>query len=150
MKKIRINFDMDGTIANLYGVEDWLYKLTNHIATPYEEATPLLNFSLLARMLNKLQKTGYEIVIISWLAKNSNIQYDNEVTEAKLNWLKKHLPSVHWDEIIIVAHGTPKENYCFGNDILFDDELKNRENWLGQAYDEKEIIKNLKKLLEKA
>ena len=37
-----IYFDMDGTIANLYGVIDWLPKLHNSDASPYMEAKPLV------------------------------------------------------------------------------------------------------------
>lgn len=64
-----INFDMDGTIANLYGVENWLDYLMAKDTTPYEVAKPLVNLSSLARILNRLQRNGYTIGIISWLAK---------------------------------------------------------------------------------
>ena len=57
-----IYFDMDGTIADLYGVEDWLDKLKNEDASPYAEATPLLNFRKFAKLLNAVQRRGYEIV----------------------------------------------------------------------------------------
>ena len=45
-----INFDMDGTIANFYGVDGWLDYLMNKDVTPYKEAKPLINFSALARV----------------------------------------------------------------------------------------------------
>ena len=144
MKNITIYFDMDGTIANLYEVEGWLPMLQSHNPTPYEIAKPMLNLSHLARLLNKIQKEGYKIGIISWLSKSTNDEYNEQVTNAKKVWLENHLPSVHWNEINIVAHGTPKEQFSNGNDILFDDELKNRENWKGYAYNETEIIKVLK------
>lgn len=142
-----INFDMDGTIANLYGVENWLPMLMASDPTPYEIAKPLVNMSILARYLNKLIANGYEVKVISWLAKNSNSEYDALVTEAKIKWLATHLKSVKFTEINIVAYGTPKEN--LGNGILFDDEERNRNNWKGEAYDEKEILKILKNLLTK-
>ena len=56
-----IYFDMDGTIANLYGVENWLAYLEAEEVTPYLCARPLLNMSLLARYLNRLQREGYQI-----------------------------------------------------------------------------------------
>ena len=145
--KITINFDMDGTIADLYGMKNWLECLNNEDTTPYEIAKPLLRFATLARVLNNLQKRGYNIAIISWLSKNGSAEYNEAVTEAKLEWLAKHLPSVNWDEITIIPYGTPKENYCYNeNDILFDDEMKNRANWLGKAYDVNNIIEVLKTL----
>lgn len=140
----QINFDMDGTIANLYGVDGWLEAIIARDARPYAEATPLVNLSALARVLNRLQREGWEINVISWLAKNSTADYDARVTEAKLGWLKKHLPSVKWDNVNIVAYGTPKAT-C-GKGILFDDEKPNRDNWIGVAYDVNDIIGTLKKL----
>ena len=35
---MRICFDMDGTIANLYGVENWLAYLVAEDVKPYKEA----------------------------------------------------------------------------------------------------------------
>ena len=142
-----IYFDMDGTIANLYGVENWLDMLRANDPTPYATAKPLLRLATLAYMLNKAQANGYEIGVISWLAKNSNAEYDKAVTMAKLAWLAKHLKSVRFDYINIVEYGTPKQNFMnTKNDILFDDEQKNRENWLGKAYTETEIMEVLKTL----
>jgi hypothetical protein len=135
---------MDGTIANFYGVEGWLDYILAKDATPYAMAKPLVNFSSLARVLNRLQKEGWKINIISWLAKNSDVDYDNRVTKAKKEWLAKHLPSVKWDKISIVAYGTPKST-C-GNGILFDDEMPNRTEWKGIAYDVENIIEILKAL----
>jgi hypothetical protein len=143
--KTTIFFDMDGTIADLYGVENWLDYLINADALPYEIAKPLVRLSALARVLNRLQKQGYKIGVISWLAKNSDATYDEKVTKAKKEWLKKHLASVMFDEIHIVKYGTPKQTFAnTENDILFDDEEKNRTSWTGKAYDVTEILATLK------
>lgn len=142
-----IYFDMDGTIANLYGVEDWLPKLRAYDPSPYTEALPLIRLSVLARMLNRLQRNGYTLGIISWVSKDPDPTYGEAVTAAKLEWLAKHLPSVEWNEIHIVAYGTPKQTLAnFPDGILFDDEAQNRENWLGIAFDETDIIEILKGL----
>jgi hypothetical protein len=142
---MKINFDMDGTIANLYGVEGWLEMLIAEDTTPYAMAKPLLNMSLLARYLNKLTAEGYEICVISWLSKNGSEEYNKAVTEVKKAWLSKHLASVEFAEIHIVPYGTPK--HTLGNGILFDDEIGNRNAWNGVAHDEKNIIEVLKNLL---
>lgn len=145
MMNTTIFFDMDGTIADLYGVENWLEYLINADVLPYEVAKPLLRLSTLARLLNQLQRQGYKLGIISWLAKNSDLEYDKKVTTAKRKWLKKHLSSVTFDEIHIVKYGTPKHNFAKTEyDILFDDELKNRNEWTGKAYDVNDIINILK------
>jgi len=145
MNSQTIYFDMDGTIANLYGVENWLPQLQAANPAPYAAAEPLLKLQPLARRLNKLQAKGWKLGIISWLAKNSTAEYDKAVTKAKLNWLKKHLHSVNWDEIHIVPYGTPKEKTVNNpQGILFDDEKRNRDNWTGTAHNEKDIMKVLK------
>ena len=139
-----INFDMDGTLADFYGVENWLEYLMNKDAYPYIAAKPLVNMSVLARYLNRLQRNGYEINIISWLSKNSNEEFDKIVTEAKKKWLKKHLPSVNWNKITIVAYGVNKST--LGNGILFDDEEPNRNMWGEGAYDVHNILDVLKEI----
>lgn len=147
MMSTTIYFDMDGTIANLYGVENWLDYLRNNDETPYTVAEPLVRLASLARVLNNLQRKGYKIGIISWLAKNSSTDYDEKVTKAKRVWLNKHLHSVTFDEINIVTYGTPKQMFAkTNNDILFDDEAKNRNDWTGKAFDVTNIIETLRGL----
>lgn len=139
-------FDMDGTIADLYGVEGWLEMLMNSDPTPYKVAKPLVRLSSLARRLNQLQKRGYEIGIISWLSKSGSDDYNLAVTETKISWLNKHLPSVKWNVVNIVRYGYCKDNFNIGNDILFDDEAKNRDEWSGTAYDVDQILATLANL----
>ena len=142
-----IYFDMDGTIADLYGVENWLEDLINSEPRPYKVATPLVRMNSLARVLNRLQREGYSIGIVSWLSKSGTQEYNREVTKAKKEWLYTHLKSVSFDEIRIVPYGTPKEKVVDKpKGILFDDEENNRKNWCGTAYDVNNIIEILKAL----
>ena len=144
---MKIWFDMDGTIANLYDVDGWLDMLIANDPTPYVVAKPMLNMSLLARYLNKAIAQGHEVGVISWLSKNSNAEYDEKVKTAKLNWLNKHLKSVAFTTIHIVAYGTNKLNAC-GEGILFDDELNNRITWGEGAHEPAEILNILKGLVD--
>lgn len=137
-------FDMDGTIADLYGVADWLPKLRAEDETPYREARPLVRMQSLARVLNRLQREGYTIGVVSWLSIGSSEDYDNRVANAKREWLAKHLASVKFDRIDIVAYGTPKNEGRGG--YLFDDDERNRKAWNGIAYDELHILAHLKRL----
>ena len=148
-----IYFDMDGTIADLYGVPGWLQKLTANDPSPYAQAKPLVNMSLLARRIHQLEKQNVKFGIISWLSKGSNPAYDQAVTQAKLKWLKTHLPSVTFAEIHILPYGTPKSSVvdkAFFN-ILFDDEDDNRKEWLHNfrcfAYHESAIFGVMKNML---
>lgn len=144
---MRICFDMDGTIADLYRVSNWLENLIAEDVRPYREAEVMVNMNNLARKLNKLQKQGHEIVVISWLSKCGSDSYNEAVTETKKAWLRKHLGSVKFDEINIVKYGTPKSLFCkSAEDVLFDDEKPNRENWNGKAYDVHNILEVLNTL----
>jgi phosphoglycolate phosphatase-like HAD superfamily hydrolase len=143
-----IYFDMDGTIADLYGVDGWLADLEAHNPRPYAEARVMHNMSRLARALNKAQKSGIKVCVISWLSKTATDDYNKAVKKAKLKWLKKHLKSVNFDEIHIVPYGTPKSTVAHNNGILFDDELRNRKEWSkGKAYPPEKIFEILKEIL---
>lgn len=142
---MKIWFDMDGTIANLYGVLGWLEAIINSDTRPYTEAKGIGNLALIARYLNKAQANGHEIGIISWTAKNGTAEYNEAVAEAKKAWLGRHLRSVRWDEIKVVAYGTDKK-VATGGGILFDDEEPNRIGWGEGAHTPAEIIEVLKAL----
>lgn len=147
-ERMTISFDMDGTISNFYGVDGWLDDLINFNTRPYREAKPLVNMSALARQINRLQKKGYFFEIISWCSKAGNEDFDAETAKVKMEWLEKHLPSVHWDKINIVPYGVKKSTVgSYG--ILFDDEKPNRDDWdkySFKAYDETKIFEVLRGL----
>lgn len=144
-----IYFDMDGTIADLYGQYGWKADLEAERTTPYRKAKPLLDMRWLARRLNQLQQRGYIIGIISWNSKNASNDYKAKVIEAKLRWLAQHLPSVQFDEIHIEPYGTPKYEVAEVKEaILFDDELQNLLDWGGEPILATDINATLKKLLQ--
>lgn len=127
MKKIY--FDMDGTIADLYGVENWLPMLRAEDATPYRIAKPLINITELNVLCGLLRRQGYEIGVISWLSKESSKEYKKAVRAAKREWLKKYFPACG-NEIHLVQYGTPKHSIVKAKGaILFDDEYKNGVSW---------------------
>ena len=148
--KRTIWFDMDGTLNRFYDVPDWLPKLRSFDPSPYAEAEVMHNMSLLARYLNKLQKIGYRIGIISWLAKDSTYEYDMQVAEVKREWLQIHLSSVRFDAVHIINYGVPKELYMTASDdILFDDNEEIRGEWYGEAHEPNEILSVLKELIDR-
>lgn len=149
-----ITLDMDGTIARLYSVNNWLPKLRNYDVSPYEEAQPLGNMSSLARQLNRLAQLGYKLCIVSWGSKptndkNADANYLQAVAKAKKKWLGTHLKSVKFDKILVVPYGTPKSTVCpyYNSEaLLFDDEQQNREEWGENAFSEKELMNILRTL----
>ncbi len=142
-----IYFDMDGTIADLYNVENWLDHILTENALPFKQAKTMVCMNTLAKRLNNLQRKGYVIGVVTWTPRDARQSYNNAVKQAKLQWLKRHLKSVQWNEVHVVEYGTPKQQVVrFPQGILFDDEQQNRSNWQGVAYDVHEILKVLREL----
>ena len=128
-----IYFDMDGTIADLYGVENWLEHLRAEEVLPYEVAAPLVETSRLAALLTACKVLGYRVGVISWVSKVSLPEYTNAVRSAKLEWLRKNLP-IALDEVHIVKYGTRKDYIAKDkNGIIFDDDVGVRVKWRGLA-----------------
>lgn len=148
-----ICFDMDGTIADLYNVPNWLECLIGEDPTPYEIAKPLWNMDTLRELLLKLIDKGWEIRVITWLSKDSRKEYKRLTREAKMRWLKQY--NFPTDKVHMIAYGTTKAD-CIrkgfnGHAILVDDNDKVREGWtLGRTINPKEgtLLKELENLLE--
>lgn len=142
-------FDMDGTIANFYGVEGWLEDIKAERTRPYDEAEPMFDMWLLMERLMVLKNNGWKIIITSWLAKNATKEYDDRVRTAKRNWLEKHY--FPYDEIHLVKYGTTKANCTRklgGYQVLIDDNEKVREGWhLGKAIDAKDLMEYVVSLI---
>jgi len=143
-------FDMDGTIANLYGVENWLTALRNSDVTPYEVAEPMYDMALLNSVLNQFRLEGWKVVVTSWLAKNSTKAYNKAVAKAKTDWLEKY--NFPYDELHIVKYGTRKDTCTKrlgGYQILIDDNADVRNDWkLGNTIDaNNDIVEKLFEIL---
>lgn len=141
-------FDMDGTIANLYGVENWLEMLRAEDPTPYIVAQPMYDMDTLKVVLEMLKLQGWTIAVTSWLSMGSTKEYDKLVRQAKREWLERY--DFPFDEIHLVAYGTTKANCTRKNggyQILVDDNEKVRNDWnLGGTINANENI--LEKLVE--
>lgn len=144
-------FDMDGTIANLYGVDGWLEKLNRFDPSPYVEAEPLYNMEVLNAVLEIFKGMGWKIVVTTWLSKNGTPAYNALVREAKIEWLDRF--NFPYDEIHLVKYGTTKADCTRkhgGFQILIDDNETVRNGWhLGDTINANEnIIEKLLALLE--
>ena len=144
-------FDMDGTLADFYGVDGWLEDLQNENTRPYDIAKPLYNMEVLNAILDLLKAQGWTIAITTWLAKGSTKAFDDMVRASKIAWLQKY--NFSYDEIHLVRYGTTKANCTRKNggvQILVDDNEKIRKGWhLGATIDaNKNIIDELINLLE--
>lgn len=125
-------FDMDGTIADFYGVEGWLNDLDNENPRPYEVAEPLCDMGELAYLLYMLKGFGWTVAITSWMSKTATKDFCKAIRKAKKDWLAKYnFPA---DEIHIVKYGRNKAYVKYKNRpneaILFDDEERNCNDWM--------------------
>ena len=148
-------FDMDGTIADLYGVNGWLEGLRSYKVEPYVQAEPMWDMPELVKLLMVLQSRGIEIRIITWLSMESVVEYDNAVRVAKREWLKEY--SFPYDHFHGVKYGTTKAScvsrYLAEEEtaILIDDNAKVRNGWsLGETVDptSTDLIEYFKALIE--
>ena len=145
--KRTIYFDMDGTIADFYGVNGWLKYLERSQTKPYREAKPI--FASYKKdffaLIEKLQKKGYKIGVISWSSKCGTADFHNRIRKEKLAWLAKNFPFA--EEIHIVPYGTDKKSVALDKDgFLVDDEDRNLENWGKNAIPAWEMVNYLEKL----
>ena len=156
MTKVRmIVWDMDGTIADLYGVEGWLGKLRAENPLPYEIAKPMWDMERLVNIIRGLQAIGIEQRIVSWLSMDSSEQYKTEVRRAKREWLDEFdFPYDHFHGVQYGATKADSVRKFLADDetaILIDDSAKVRKGWhLGETVDptEVDIIDFLGTLLE--
>ena len=125
-----VYFDMDGTIADLYGVADWLPHLIQGDTMPYEVARPLVDMQHLQGIITALDGLGIAVGVISWGAKGGTTEYTRRVKKAKVSWLKKH--GLNIQEIHVVKYGTSKQSVVkYKNAVLVDDEQQNLNKWRG-------------------
>ena len=156
MTKVRmIVWDMDGTIADLYGVDGWLEKLRSENPLPYEIAKPLWDMERLANIIRGLQAIGVEQRIVTWLSMDSSEEYKTETRRAKKEWLEHFdFPFDHFHGVQYGATKADSVRKFLADDetaILIDDSAKVRKGWhLGETVDptEVDIIDFLGTLLE--
>ena len=156
MTKVRmIVWDMDGTIADLYGVEGWLEMLKTENPLPYEIAKPIWDMERLVNVIRALQDFGIEQRIVTWLSMNSSEEYKTETRRAKREWLEQFdFPYDHFHGVQFGSTKADSVRKFLADDetaILIDDSTKVRKGWhLGETVDPTKInvIDFLETLLE--
>ena len=149
----KICFDMDGTIADLYGVKDWLNRLENKDFKVYADAAPMCDMPTTTALLNALAKRGTEINVISWASKTATPAEVDAIAEVKKAWLKAH--NFECNNVYVVPYGADKASYVKDTltegekALLFDDDERVRNSWkIGQALDPTKIkIENILKII---
>lgn len=120
-----IYFDLDGTIADLYGFSGWLDCLRNEQTTPYTEAGLLVDGEQLRNFLAAGRAAGVLFGVISWGAKSASKDYQKAIRRAKIEWLEKNDLLEYFNELHVIKYGTPKNRVAKNRTgVLIDDELQ--------------------------
>lgn len=123
-------FDMDGTVYDLYGQPNWLKKLEAEDVTAYTDGAPLVNLRELEKVCRALIEKGFEIGVITWLAKNGSKRFHHNTAETKKTWVQNNMPYV--TRFTAQEYGTPKQNALDKSikfAVLVDDNKEVREMW---------------------
>lgn len=129
MKKIY--FDMDGTVYDLYGMENWLEMLRNEEKGAFTLGNALVNMDELKEVCLRLIAKGYQIGIITWLPMGASLEYCEICTKEKREWAEKNMPYI--SEFYALEYGVPKQ-YAPARRAaemwLVDDNKEVREMWI--------------------
>lgn len=104
----KIFFDLDGTLYDLYNIENWLESLQNEDATVFERGNFIGDYDEFIAIVKELMFKGYTFGVISWLPMYATPEFENECAEVKRKWVQKYLPFV--EEMNFQRYGTPKQN----------------------------------------
>lgn len=152
MKKIY--FDMDGTVADLYGEKNWLNNLRNEREGSFINLRPLIDMNELAMVCHQLMNLGYSFGVITWLPMGASYEFERVCEEEKRAWVEEFMPWV--SEFYAQSYGVPKQyapSKRAAEMILVDDNAEVRAMWNTEVQRSsidatQDIIKELRKLLD--
>lgn len=152
MKKIY--FDMDGTVADLYGEKNWLDNLRNEREGSFINLRPLVDMNELAMVCHQLMNLGYSFGVITWLPMGASYEFERVCEEEKRAWIEEFMPWV--SEFYAQSYGVPKQyapSKRAAEMILVDDNAEVRAMWNTEVQRSsidatQDIIKELRKLLD--
>ena len=125
-----IYFDMDGTIADLYGTPNWLTDLQSETKGLFRNLKVMHDKEKLTEIFHQLKEMGFAVEVITWTPKNVSDKYIKTVEIEKKEWIKEHFPII--EKIHCLDYGTPKQNAPIKNtkhQILVDDNIEVNTLW---------------------
>ncbi len=128
----KVLFDMDGTIADLYNVKDWLQKLESSDTSVFSDAKPLVKIKSFKSYLKNLKEQGFKVEVTTWLPKNATKEYEQAVANAKKEWLQKYGILELLDNVNYLSYGIDKSQT--ENDFIFDDDDKVLNTFKGKGF----------------
>lgn len=126
--KQTVYLDMDGTIADLYNIKDWLPRLRASDKTIFLECKPIISE---AELFKHFPTDKYDIRILSMTPLGATAEYCKNVEEQKNQWLDKYFPSLTKRIYKAYSHNKNLKNSV--NAVLVDDSEPIRSSWKGIA-----------------
>lgn len=126
--KQTVYLDMDGTIADLYNIKDWLPRLRASDKTIFLECKPIISET---ELFKHFPTDKYDIRILSMTPLGATAEYCKNVEEQKNQWLDKYFPSL--TKRIYKAYSHNKNLKNSANAVLVDDSEPIRSSWKGIA-----------------
>lgn len=147
-----IALDMDGTLADLYGVPGWLDAIRHENTAPYEDAAPLCDMGNLALALGKAIASGIRVEVITWgPGGDTSRAYQDSVGRAKRAWLDRE--GMGGIPMRYKPFQTPKRDGVDGRAILIDDDPRAREDWQasgdGPAIEPRDVVRQIGRIVER-
>lgn len=108
---IKIFFDMDGTIANLYQKRGWLESIMDEQEGLFQNLEPMFtraDWVSFEASLSRIFNGQYELGIITWTPMNVTSEYCQIVEQEKRNWVLENLPKC-FTEFHALPFGVPKQ-----------------------------------------
>ena len=131
-------FDMDGTIAELYKVDNWLMKLRTNEWSVYSECAPRAhaNRIRIRNAVRALVEDGWQVGVITWASKGIDWGTDlDEIAEVKHEWLCQFFPEIADGKFACIPYGYSKAQFLeemgdgYSLAYLVDDNKEVRAEW---------------------
>lgn len=152
---MKIYFDLDGTVYDLYNIPNWLEILRNENPDVYTMGEKLFSDELY-KVAATLKRYGVKFGVITWGSMVASPEFEIESENAKRQWVNKNLPFV--ESFVYQQYGTPKQQAIKNrtkNNILIDDNSEVLKVWINnktrtgyQVTKENNVVDILKEILK--
>ena len=128
---VKVYFDLDGCLFDLYGKPNWLEMLRSETEGAfYGSFLPEIDLNEFYKTIEKLMIYGVQFAVITWLPMQASPEYEEICRQEKNDWILENLPFI--SEISIVPYGIPKQDCVIkkaSRMILFDDNAEICKTW---------------------
>lgn len=105
---IKVYFDLDGTVYDLYNKPNWLDDLENEKPNVFTANRFMPDPVRFRKLIGDLLMLGVEFEVITWLSMQSSPEYEKVCSAEKTEWVKKYMPFVQ--KVTCLSYGIPKQN----------------------------------------